>query len=105
MAAPTPTPRPGRTLAVIALIIVALFGWIVVTGHHSPKLGIDLAVHVIGPGRDHIDVYEDWARAREVEEAGCVLVRPDAHVAWRSNDAVDDPSAELSRVLTQILAR
>jgi preprotein translocase subunit SecD len=43
VAAPTPTPRPGRTLAVIALIIVALFGWIVVTGHHSPKLGIDLA--------------------------------------------------------------
>ena len=43
MAAPTPTPRPGRTLAVIALIIVALFGWIFVSGHHSPKLGIDLA--------------------------------------------------------------
>ena len=43
MAAPTPTPRPGRTLAVIAVIIVALFGWVFVSGHHSPKLGIDLA--------------------------------------------------------------
>jgi len=43
VAAPTPTPRPGRALAVIALVVVALFGWMVVTGHHSPKLGIDLA--------------------------------------------------------------
>jgi preprotein translocase subunit SecD len=43
VAAPTPTPRPGRTLAIIAVIIVALFGWVVISGHHSPKLGIDLA--------------------------------------------------------------
>jgi 2,4-dichlorophenol 6-monooxygenase len=61
--------------------------------------------HVIGPGREHIDLYEDWARAREVDEAGCVLVRPDAHVAWRSTGASADPAADLSRVLTQVLAR
>ncbi len=43
MAAPTPTPRPGRALAVIALGLVALYAWIFISGHHSPKLGIDLA--------------------------------------------------------------
>ncbi len=26
----------------------------------------------------------DWARAREVRDCGCVLVRPDQHVAWRA---------------------
>src|SRR3954454_21386989 len=71
----------------------------------AEQLGVELVSHVIGPGREHIDVYEDWVRAREVDEAGCVLVRPDAHVAWRSAGASDDPAAELSRVLTQVLAR
>ena len=71
----------------------------------ATDLGIELAAHVIGPGREHIDLYEDWARAREVGEDGCVLVRPDMHVAWRAAGAVDDPAAELSHVLTAVLAR
>jgi 2,4-dichlorophenol 6-monooxygenase len=71
----------------------------------ATDLGIELAAHVIGPGREHIDLYEDWARAREVGEDGCVLVRPDMHVAWRAAGAADDPAAELSQVLTAVLAR
>ncbi|HEY0576310.1 MAG TPA: 2,4-dichlorophenol 6-monooxygenase, partial [Pseudonocardia sp.] len=70
----------------------------------AEKLGIEIAAHVIGPGREHIDVYEDWTRAREVGEDGCVLVRPDAHVAWRSAHLVDDPAATLLDVLTSVLA-
>ncbi|MCW0215991.1 MAG: FAD-dependent monooxygenase [Pseudonocardia sp.] len=71
----------------------------------AAQLGIEIAAHVIGPGRDLIDVYEDWARAREVEESGCVLVRPDGHVAWRSGALAADPVAELTAVLTTVLAR
>jgi len=71
----------------------------------AEQLGVELVAHVVGPGREHIDLYEDWARAREVDEAGCVLVRPDAHVAWRSMGASADPAADLSRVLTHLLAR
>lgn len=71
----------------------------------AADLGIELVAHVIGPGREHIDLYEDWARAREVGEDGCVLIRPDMHVAWRSSGAVEDPAAELARVLTAVLAR
>jgi hypothetical protein len=41
---------------------------------------------VIGPRRDIVDHHGDWARAREVGEGGCVLVRPDQHVAWRAED-------------------
>jgi 2,4-dichlorophenol 6-monooxygenase len=70
----------------------------------ADQLGIEIAAHVIGPGRELIDAYEDWARAREVEEAGCVLVRPDGHVAWRSASLADDPVAELARTLTAVLS-
>jgi len=71
----------------------------------SAAMGIDLAVHVIGPRRDIIDHHGDWARAREVAESGCVLVRPDQHVAWRAEELPDNPEAELSRVLSQLLNR
>jgi preprotein translocase subunit SecD len=43
VASPTPTPRPGRAIAVLVVLIVALFGWMAVSGVRSPKLGIDLA--------------------------------------------------------------
>jgi 2,4-dichlorophenol 6-monooxygenase len=69
------------------------------------ELGIDLAAYVIGPGREFTDLYDDWARLREVGEDGCVLVRPDAHVAWRSAAMVDDPDVALTEVLMSLLDR
>ena len=45
------------------------------------------ARHVIGPRQHWQDLTGDWARAREVRDAGCVLVRPDHHVAWRARGA------------------
>ena len=71
----------------------------------AATLGIDLVAHVIGPGREYTDLYDDWARAREVGEDGCVLVRPDAHVAWRSNALVENPDAALAEVLQTMLDR
>ncbi len=41
MATPTPS-RPGRPLAVTAVVVVALVAWMVITGITSPKLGLDL---------------------------------------------------------------
>ena len=32
-----------------------------------------------------------------------MLVRPDGHVAWRSNALADDPAAELGEAMEQIL--
>jgi 2,4-dichlorophenol 6-monooxygenase len=66
---------------------------------------LPITAHVIGPGREFTDLYEDWARLREVDEDGCVLVRPDGHVAWRSATLVADPAAELAAVLREVLAR
>ncbi|MCX7287123.1 MAG: FAD-dependent monooxygenase [Rhodobacterales bacterium] len=66
-------------------------------------MGIPIRTHVIGPRRAINDPSGDWARACEIADAGCLLVRPDHHVAWRSTDLVADPTAELHRVLTMIL--
>ena len=69
------------------------------------SLGVEVDPHVIGPGREYTDVYDDWARLREVSESGCVLVRPDAHVGWRAHELPADPERELTAALAALLAR
>ena len=69
------------------------------------EFGLEIRVHVIGPRRDVVDHTGDWARARDITDSGCILVRPDQHVAWRSEAIAGDPEAELRRVFTKILAR
>jgi 2,4-dichlorophenol 6-monooxygenase len=68
-------------------------------------LGIDLVAHVIGPRQELVDHEGTWAHLREVGDAGCVLVRPDHHVAWRSLDRVSNPAGELTRVLSTVFRR
>ncbi|MGZ9811140.1 FAD-dependent oxidoreductase [Pseudoroseicyclus sp. H15] len=70
----------------------------------AAELGVPLNAHVIGPRQEWQDHTGDWARAREVGDAGCVLVRPDHHVAWRSAGLADDPQAELTRVMRSVLS-
>ncbi len=79
--------------------------WAAAAAQAGRALGIDLEAHVIGPGRPLTDLYDDWSRVREVDESGCVLVRPDAHVAWRSATLVADPGTALVAVLTALLSR
>lgn len=69
------------------------------------ELGIDLAVRRIGLGLDYEDSYGDWARLREIDEEGCLLVRPDQHVAWRSQGAAADAEAVLLGAVKAVLAR
>ncbi|MFI5778193.1 FAD-dependent oxidoreductase [Nocardia sp. NPDC051570] len=70
----------------------------------ADKLGIEIAAHIIGPGHTHTDLYDDWSRLREVEEDGCVLVRPDMHVAWRSHGLVAEPGRALLEALSSVLS-
>ncbi len=44
-------------------------------------------------------------RRREVEEDGCVLVRPDRFVAWRSMELADDCESKLKEVMKAVLGR
>jgi 2,4-dichlorophenol 6-monooxygenase len=77
--------------------------WLDAAREVSARTGVEVAPYLIGPARDAHDTYDDWARAREVEESGCVLVRPDAHVAWRANEVAEDATAQLGRVMESLL--
>jgi 2,4-dichlorophenol 6-monooxygenase len=66
---------------------------------------VPLEAVVIGPGCAVTDLYYDWAKLREVDESGAILVRPDKHIAWRSHDLPDDPMAALSSAMKSVLGR
>jgi 2,4-dichlorophenol 6-monooxygenase len=67
------------------------------------KLGMDIKVRVIGPRRDYEDHVGDWARAREVSDSGCILVRPDHHVAWRASKVTASAEKDFTTALMKIL--
>ncbi len=68
-------------------------------------LGLKIRSHIIGPRHPFEDHGGEWADVREVSDSGCVLVRPDHHVAWRSKRLAADPAGELTRVLKAVLGR
>ena len=70
----------------------------------AARLGISLEPVVIGPGQVFTDLYFDWARLREIDEDGVLLVRPDKIIAWRSRSMVDDPEAALEAALRSVLS-
>ncbi|OIJ68037.1 FAD-dependent oxidoreductase [Streptomyces mangrovisoli] len=71
----------------------------------AEKLGIPLTAVVIGPGREVTDLYYDWAKVRETDESGALLVRPDKHIAWRAATLPGDPEEALMRALVSVLGR
>lgn len=70
----------------------------------SEKLNTRIGCCSIGWYQDLEDVYFDWARLREVDEDGCVLVRPDRFVAWRSQTMITDCTLKLEQVMRSILS-
>lgn len=79
--------------------------WEAAAAKIGPDFGLDIAVRLVGPRRKIEDLTGDWARAREIADSGCILVRPDQHVAWRSEAMTANPAADLRRVLAKILDR
>ncbi|KAL1413520.1 hypothetical protein Q8F55_001294 [Vanrija albida] len=79
--------------------------WTAAADKVAAELGVPLTPVVIGPGGTAEDLYYDWARLREVDEDGALLVRPDKHVAWRSMGAAKDPEGELRTALKKVLGR
>jgi 2,4-dichlorophenol 6-monooxygenase len=68
------------------------------------ELGLEIARYRIGPFLDYEDLYGTWSRLSEVEEAGCVLIRPDLYVAWRSVRMVSRPAEALRQAMKSILS-
>jgi 2,4-dichlorophenol 6-monooxygenase len=102
----------GRLIS--SLDIVPADSWTLVSGiggdswrdaakQLESEVGLKIAIRTVGPGLDFSDVYGDWAAAREISDYGCLLVRPDKHIAWRAFDAIADPVTALRDVLQRIL--
>ncbi|WP_436535281.1 FAD-dependent oxidoreductase [Actinoplanes sp. HUAS TT8] len=79
--------------------------WTAAAEKVAQDLGVPVETVVIGPGRAVTDLYYDWARVREVEEDGAILVRPDKHIGWRSMRLPADPHQALRDALATILGR
>jgi 2,4-dichlorophenol 6-monooxygenase len=121
-----PTTRPGASLPhawlgsrlpsprISTLDVVGKGRFTLLTGHGgqawraaatavTEALSVEVSVISIGPYLDYEDLYGTWRQLCEVEEEGCVFVRPDLHVAWRSSTLPLDPTAALARVMQQLL--
>ncbi|KAL5356309.1 FAD binding domain-containing protein [Aspergillus floccosus] len=71
----------------------------------AQQLDVKVRAYSIGWGQDYEDVYRDWERKREVAEDGCILIRPDRYIAWRSMDMIEDCENRLRSALETILGR
>jgi 2,4-dichlorophenol 6-monooxygenase len=78
--------------------------WCEAASFVARELRQEIACYRIGPFLDYEDLYGSWMRLSEVEEAGCVLVRPDLYVAWRSAGMAVDPGKLLSEVMKSVLS-
>ncbi|MBB3177994.1 FAD-dependent monooxygenase [Variovorax sp. Sphag1AA] len=96
------------------LDICRLGRWTLLVGHDgaawreaarrvADALAVALDVAGIGIGLDWRDVNDDWCALRGTGDDGCLLVRPDKVVAWRSVAMPTDPFEALQRVLRQLL--
>ncbi|MFI9381890.1 FAD-dependent monooxygenase [Kutzneria sp. NPDC052558] len=118
----TPTTRPGArlpharlerdgvplsTLDLVDGLDFALItgpggqAWAEAARRAGAAAGVTVAVHVIGPD-GLLDPYGEWAAVREIDTTGCVLVRPDRHIAWRAKTLEPD---SLTDVVQQVLGR
>ncbi|TCC53316.1 hypothetical protein E0H75_06305 [Kribbella capetownensis] len=79
--------------------------WVKAAQSVSEHLGVPIEPYVIGPGRELEDLYGDWSRAREIPDHGCLLVRPDAHIAFRASELPDDATETLQQAFAQLLGR
>lgn len=64
-----------------------------------------VAIDCVIIGRDVVDENGHWMKLLGIDADGAVLVRPDQHVAWRSQHAVANTAAALAHALATILSR
>lgn len=107
------TPIPGKQISTLDLAGKGRFtlfisidgkGWREAAKVVEKELRVEIVTYSIGMGQEYEAVYNKWYHLCEVEEDGCVLVRPDNFVAWRSIRMVDDCVETLKKVFSRILS-
>lgn len=84
------------------VLIAGATGWEEAARAAAAKYGAAVEVVVLDAAAD---AEGRWARLRQVEADGAILVRPDVHVGWRCARAPADRAAALDAALQRILAR
>lgn len=106
----TPT-KPISTMDLAGHCSFSLFtghggdAWKKAADEVSASTGVPIKSYGIGWGLDYHDKYREWTDRREIDEDGCILVRPDRYVAWRSMTMIPDCSQKLKRVIDSVLSR
>ncbi len=78
--------------------------WQAAAARIAVDLGIQLDTITIGPKRDFQDHTGDWAGLCEIEDDGCLIVRPDHHVCFRALEKSKDPKHILLQAIKAIMA-
>lgn len=80
--------------------------WVQTAAEASHTLGLDIQVHVIGPGQPFVDTYGDFAQMLgELDESAALLVRPDMFIGWRAANASEAEQTKLLPALEALLGR
>lgn len=80
-------------------------GWANACEEIALEFGLHIVVDGIGPGQRYRDPYSSWRIIREISDSGCLLVRPDAHIAWRAERIGTTEIAQLREGLATMLGR
>ncbi|HET9141281.1 FAD-dependent monooxygenase [Actinophytocola sp.] len=101
--------RDGERISTIDLfwdsfVLLAAPGgeaWADAAERAAKEAGVPLKAYIVGQGGDLTATDWDWAQTYGLTNTGAVLVRPDAFVAWRSPELVEDPDAVLGDVVAR----
>jgi putative polyketide hydroxylase len=76
--------------------------WQIAATELANSLPMPLKSYRVGKDGDLLDPENIWHRAYEITSTGAVLVRPDGHVAWRSEEIVKNLRDVINKVLCAI---
>jgi 2,4-dichlorophenol 6-monooxygenase len=79
--------------------------WIEAVKSVSKSLDLQIGTAKIGPGCEYTDLYGAWADEKEIEDSGCLVVRPDFHVAWRQTSIQPNAEKLLLNAMNTILRK
>ena len=78
--------------------------WRVAGERVAERLGIPIRCYAVGTDGPLTDKTGEWPSLYGVGPDGAVLVRPDGHVAWRTETADADPATRLTGAFCRILS-
>lgn len=87
-------------------VITGLGGeaWLESAAKAAESLGIEIDTVAVTVDGDVTDHYGAWSTVSEIEDDGCLIVRPDRFVAYRAKSMASDPDGEIKQALKTILS-